>query len=109
MSGPRPVGRPPVSPSAVQTSASVQVTVPPELVEVIAARAAAIVVAELGGAGREPWIGVVEAAAHLACGKSRVYALVSAGRIPHRKDGSRVLFRRSELDAWLDGGGGVRP
>jgi excisionase family DNA binding protein len=48
-------------------------------------------------------------AEHLSCGRSRVYALVSAGRIPYRKDGSRLLFRRSELDGWLAGGGGVRP
>jgi excisionase family DNA binding protein len=57
----------------------------------------------------EPWIGVRDAAAHLACPRSRIYALVSAGRIPHRKDGSRLLFRRSELDSWLTQGGAVRP
>jgi excisionase family DNA binding protein len=49
------------------------------------------------------------AAEHLACPRSRVYALGAARRIPHRRDGSRLLFRRSELDAWLEGGGGLRP
>jgi excisionase family DNA binding protein len=57
----------------------------------------------------ERWLSVEQAAEHLACPKSRIYALVSARRIPCRKDGSRVLFRASELDAWLDTGGGRRP
>ncbi len=57
----------------------------------------------------EPWIGVEEAATYLAAPTSRIYSLVSAKRIPYRKDGSRLLFRRSELDTWLDGGGARRP
>jgi excisionase family DNA binding protein len=57
----------------------------------------------------EPWIGVEEAAEHLACKKSRVYALTSAGRIPFHKDGSRLLFLRSELDEWVRNGGDRRP
>jgi excisionase family DNA binding protein len=55
------------------------------------------------------WLTVAEAAEHLRCPKSRVYSLVSARRIPFVKDGSRTLFRRSELDAWLREGGGKRP
>ena len=60
-------------------------------------------------ASPEPWLTVEQAAHHLACPKSRIYALVSAQRIPCRKDCSRVLFRASELDEWLDKGGGRRP
>jgi excisionase family DNA binding protein len=55
------------------------------------------------------WLAVDAAAAHLACPKSRLYALVSAGRIPFHKDGSRLLFRRDELDAWVRNGGAKRP
>jgi excisionase family DNA binding protein len=55
------------------------------------------------------WLTVGEAAEYLRCPKSRVYSLVSARRIPFVKDGSRTLFRRSELDAWLRAGGGKRP
>jgi excisionase family DNA binding protein len=84
------------------------VSLPPELVEIVAERAAELV-EERSDARVEPWIGVREASAHLACPRSRIYALVSARRIPHRKDGSRLLFRRSELDAWLAEGGAVRP
>jgi excisionase family DNA binding protein len=56
-----------------------------------------------------PWLDVVAAAQHLACPRSRIYALVSARRIPHHKDGSRLLFRREELDEWVRTGGGRRP
>ena len=64
----------------------------------------------MGQTGRaEPWLTVEQAAEHLACPKSRLYALVSARRVPFRKDGSRVLFRASELDDWLERGGGRRP
>lgn len=56
----------------------------------------------------EPWVGVAEVAAHLGCGRQRVYDLVcrrSASRIPHRKDGARLLFKLSQIDQWVDSGG----
>lgn len=84
------------------------ITLPPELVEAVAVRAAELVTQRTPIAP-EPHIGVKAAAEHLACPTSRVYALASAKRIPHRKDGSRLLFKASELDAWLESGGGVRP
>jgi excisionase family DNA binding protein len=84
--------------------------VPADLVEVVAERAAELIAGRLAAAAAvEGWIGVAEAADHLACPRSRVYALVSAGRIPYAKDGSRLLFRRSQLDAWVQQGGARRP
>jgi excisionase family DNA binding protein len=58
---------------------------------------------KLVGAGNdaELWIGVQQAAEHIACKPQRIYDLVSQRAIPHRKDGSRLLFRRNELDDWL--------
>jgi len=53
----------------------------------------------------EPWVGVDTAAAHLACKRQRIYDLVSRRTIPHRKEGSRLLFKLSHLDAWIEGGG----
>jgi excisionase family DNA binding protein len=47
------------------------------------------------------WIGVHEAAEHLSCRPQRIYDLVHQRRIPHERDGSRLLFRRPELDKWL--------
>ncbi|MEK6328247.1 MAG: helix-turn-helix domain-containing protein [Actinomycetota bacterium] len=87
---------------------SLSVAVPAPLIEAIAMRAAELVGERLT-AEREPWIRVEEAAEHLACKTNRIYALASAGRIPCRRDGARLLFRRSELDAWLKAGGGKRP
>lgn len=79
---------------------------PDDLLEVVAARAAELIDSQ---PDTEGWIGVTDAAAHLACPPSRIYALVSARRIPFHKDGSRLLFRRTELDDWVRQGGAVRP
>ena len=49
----------------------------------------------------ESWVGVKQAAEHLACKPQRIYDLVYDRAIPFRKDGTRLLFRLSELDAWL--------
>jgi len=57
----------------------------------------------------DSWLDVGHAAEHLSCPRSRIYALVSARRMPHHKDGSRLLFRREELDKWVRAGGGRRP
>jgi hypothetical protein len=48
-------------------------------------------------------------AAYIDSPRSRVYALASARRIPVHHDGSALIARRSELDAWLRTGGGRRP
>jgi excisionase family DNA binding protein len=53
----------------------------------------------------EPWVGVDAAATHLACKRQRIYDLVSRRAIPHRKEGSRLLFKLSHLDSWIEGGG----
>ncbi len=75
------------------------------LAELLAPRLAA----HLSTGGPFPWLDVENAAAHLACPKSRLYALVSARRIPHHRDGSRLLFNRAELDEWVQAGGAKRP
>ena len=54
--------------------------------------------------GPESWIDVKAAAEHLTCKPQRIYDLVHASRIPYHRDGSRLLFRRSELDAWVSNG-----
>lgn len=76
-------------------------------------RQLAEMVADLLGTGssseQRPWLDVGEAAEYIRCPKSRIYALVSAGRLPHHKDGSRLLFRREELDNWIRLGGAKRP
>jgi excisionase family DNA binding protein len=36
-----------------------------------------------------------------AISKDKLYAEVRAGRIPHAKIGSKILFRRDTLEAWF--------
>jgi len=47
---------------------------------------------------------IPEAAELLRCKRGRVDDLLSAGRIPRVKEGARTLIRRSDLDAYLNGG-----
>lgn len=90
------------------SNAGLALAVPPEFVEAVAQRAAELL-AERLEQRPAPYLDVSAAATYLVAPRSRIYALVSAGRIPHRRDGSRLLFRAAELDEWLDAGGGCRP
>ena len=49
---------------------------------------------------------VAELADLLRIRPRKVYALVAAGEIPHRRAGARLIFDRQEIDAWLRGAGG---
>ncbi len=49
----------------------------------------------------DPWLSIEEAAEHLRAKPQRLYDLVSTGRLKPAKDGRRLLFRRSWLDAYL--------
>ena len=75
-----------------------------EALALIADRVAAILDARQAAEHPEPWIGVAEAAEYLHCKPQRIYALVHQRRLHPRRDGARLLFRRSELDAWLGAG-----
>jgi excisionase family DNA binding protein len=88
-------------------SVRLDTTLPEEAVEAIARR-----VLELMADGEnvsEGYVDVNGAAEFLACPTSRIYALVSARRIPFEKDGSRTLFWKPALREWVRGGGGRRP
>jgi hypothetical protein len=74
--------------------------------------------AELLAARQEPstngegWIrGAARIAEYIGATRSRVYALATCRppRIPVRRDGSNLVAKRSELDRWIDEGGGIRP
>jgi hypothetical protein len=86
--------------------------IPPELIEVIAARAAELIADRMVSTNADGWLrGAEEIASYIGAPRSRVYALASCNpqRIPVHHDGSALTARRSELDAWLLAGGGVRP
>jgi hypothetical protein len=81
-----------------------------ELVERIAERAAELLAQRQSAATADGWLrGADKIAAHLDCPRSRVYALASARRIPIHRDGSALIARVAELDAWVRAGGGLRP
>lgn len=95
--------------SAGNGGGSLRIDLPAALVEKVAERAAEIL-AERQGENTEPgFLGVEGAAAFLSCPKSRVYRLVSAGRVPHHRDGSRLLFDRDELRQFVRTGGAKTP
>lgn len=71
-------------------------TLPSELVEAIAQRAAEIVVEELGNGS--PWLTREAAARYLSLPVSR---LEKDRTIPCHREGRRVLYHRDELDAYL--------
>lgn len=89
------------------------VTLPPEVVEEIAEKVAAIMEERRSApAGGTEWIRGAQAIAdYLDCPRGRVYALAGTTppRIPVTRDGSSLIARRSDLDRWLENGGGKRP
>lgn len=67
----------------------------------IAERAAALVPTSTQTGS--PWLNVTEAAERLRCSKGRIYDLIALGKLNPRRDGRRVLLRRDDLDAYLEG------
>ena len=48
------------------------------------------------------WLDTAAAAAHLCCLPGRVHDLVQLGKLHPRRDGRRLLFRREDLDAYVE-------
>lgn len=89
---------------------SMRLDIGDELVERIAQRAAELVRQNGEGEAEDGWLrGADKIADYIDSPRSRVYALVSARRIPVHHDGSALIARRSDLDGWLRSGGGRRP
>lgn len=50
-------------------------------------------------------VGGIELARHITrLSAARIYTLVSERKLPHKKRGNRLTFRRSELLSWLEEG-----
>lgn len=89
---------------------SMRLDIGEELVERIAQRAAELIQQKGGNEDEDGWLrGADKIATYIDSPRSRVYALVSARRIPVHHDGSALIARRSDLDGWLRSGGGRRP
>lgn len=74
---------------------------PPELVEEIARRAAEIVASQ---SALPRWMNTEQAAEYMCCKPARIRDLVSQGKLKPRKDGTRNLYLREDIDAYLDFG-----
>lgn len=73
-----------------------------DLIEHIAERAAKLIAEGQKETTGDGWLrGADKIASYIDAPHSRVYALVSARRIPVHHDGSALIARRSELDTWL--------
>ena len=55
---------------------------------------------------REDWLSTDEAADYLRMGKTKLYELTRAERIPAKRVGKRWMYERSELAAWMSGSRG---
>ena len=64
----------------------------------------AVALAVRGASQKEAgWLNSDQAAEYLGCPRSRIHDLVALRRLEPRRDGRRLLFRRSDLDAYLEG------
>lgn len=54
----------------------------------------------------ERWGGVADVATHLGAGKVSIYRWVESRGLPARKVGRLLRFKLSEVDVWVDSGGG---
>lgn len=75
---------------------------PDELVEEIADRVAVKIVKQQP-AGPGGWLTAQQAAEHMACTVERIYELKHQKKIPAHQDGRRPLFKRDDLDAYIEG------
>jgi len=80
---------------------SLALELPDELVERIARRAAELVT-ERQTASASPWLSTRDAADYLAAPVSRIHDLVQLRKLRPHRDGRRLLFKRSDLDAYLE-------
>lgn len=78
-----------------------RIDLPDELVAVLAEEVAGRL-AERMAPPPENYIDVDGAAEYLAAPKSRIYELREQQKIPVYEDGRRLLFKRSDLDAYLE-------
>ena len=77
------------------------IALPPELVEAAAERAAELLAARLAESQPDsPWLDTRAAAEYLCWPVQRVYKHVD--ELPHFRHGQRLMFRRDELDRWLE-------
>ncbi len=79
-------------------------TLPPEALEQLEQRITARILASLEAfTAASPYLDVEGAARFLSCGKQRIYDIVHQGALEPSRDGKRLLFRRDQLAAYVEG------
>ena len=73
-----------------------------DVIETVAARVAEMVKDNGMNRDIDPYLTVEEAARYIGAPRSRIYDLTGKGAIESRKDGRRLLTKRSWLDRYLD-------
>jgi excisionase family DNA binding protein len=48
------------------------------------------------------WLNTDQAARYLSCPRSRIHDLVQLRKLAPQRDGRRLLFKRADLDAYLE-------
>jgi excisionase family DNA binding protein len=83
---------------------SVAFELTPAQLDTIAERAAEILAERQGttASAASPWLSTAGAAEHLATTPARIHDLVQSRALRPRRDGRRLLFKRDELDAYLE-------
>lgn len=69
----------------------------------VVAERVAVLLAEQQAVTDDGYLNVEQAAEYLACKRGRLYDLVQLGKLSPLRDGRRLLFRKSDLDACLEG------
>lgn len=98
MRGAKPTHELCADPHNVTANQMVGLPVPDQLLDALADRVAARLIAALP-TPPDPYLDVDGAAEYLGRPKSRVYELVAQKRVRHHRDGRALLFRREDLDA----------
>jgi excisionase family DNA binding protein len=74
-----------------------------ETLAILADRLAPLIASRLNNRD-DPWLNAADAARYLACSRGRLYDLTQLGKLEPRRDGRRLLFRRADLDKYLEDG-----
>jgi excisionase family DNA binding protein len=87
-------------------SEPITLTLPPELLDALAERVAALLRPEAREEQQplSPWLDVAGACTYTGLSKDALYKLTAAQGIPFRKkaSGQGLRFHRAELDAWME-------
>lgn len=73
-----------------------------DALDALADRLAPLLEKRLGRSPQLAWLNAEQAAAYMACTRRRLYDLVQLREIPSHRDGRRLLFRRDDLQAYLE-------